>query len=72
MELNELARNVPYAQHTKSHVENDLVVLPNGHVYGRERLMEYSRKAGLEGGSVKDLRSGEVFGEEGLRKVFMA
>ncbi|EXJ83898.1 hypothetical protein A1O1_07527 [Capronia coronata CBS 617.96] len=53
MELNELARNVPYAHHTTSFVESDPVVLPNGRIYGRERLEELQRKfamAGLAGG----------------------
>ncbi|KAK5945074.1 GID complex subunit containing RING finger motif [Knufia obscura] len=43
-ELNELAKNVPYAHHTKSSVENDPVMLPNGRVYGRERLEELEVK----------------------------
>ena len=41
-ELRDLARNVPYAHHTKSYVENDPVVLPNGRIYGRERLVVMS------------------------------
>lgn len=44
-ELNALARNVPYAHHTVSSVENDPLMLPNGRVYGRERLEELERKA---------------------------
>jgi macrophage erythroblast attacher len=71
-ELNDLARNVPYAHHTKSHVESDLVLLPNGCVYGLQRLEEYSRKAGLEMGMVKDLRNGEVFEVEKVKKVFIS
>ncbi|KAJ4366833.1 GID complex subunit containing RING finger motif [Neocucurbitaria cava] len=49
-ELNELARNVPYAHHTKSIVENDPVVLPNGRIYGRERLRVFNEKVGTERG----------------------
>ncbi|KAE8449090.1 GID complex subunit containing RING finger motif [Mollisiaceae sp. DMI_Dod_QoI] len=71
-ELNGLARNVPYAHHTKSHVESDLVLLPNGCVYGLERLEEYSRKAGLEAGFVKDLRGGEMFEVGSLKKVYIS
>lgn len=63
---------MPYAHHTKSHVESDLVLLPNGCVYGRERLEEYSRKAGLAEGLIKDLRSGEVFDFERVKKVFIS
>ncbi|PVH82272.1 macrophage erythroblast attacher protein-like protein [Cadophora sp. DSE1049] len=71
-ELNDLARNVPYAHHTTSHVESDLVLLPNGCVYGLHRLEEYSRKAGVEKGCVKDLRTGEVVRVEGLKKVYIS
>ncbi|EKD20284.1 uncharacterized protein L3040_007293 [Drepanopeziza brunnea f. sp. 'multigermtubi'] len=74
-ELNDLARNVPYAHHTTSHVESDLVLLPNNCVYGLERLEEYSRKAGLEKGWVRDLReggSGKLYKVEDLKKVYIS
>lgn len=49
-ELNELARGVPYANRTKSCVEEDPVVLPNGRVFGRERLRVLNEKmVGLGG-----------------------
>ncbi|KAK6950469.1 GID complex subunit containing RING finger motif [Daldinia eschscholtzii] len=70
-ELNELARGVPYAFHSKSHVEPDLLLLPNGRAYGRARLDEYARKAGLLDGQVKDLRTGEIFGVDRLKKVYI-
>ncbi|OTA91813.1 hypothetical protein M434DRAFT_396889 [Hypoxylon sp. CO27-5] len=70
-ELNELARNVPYAFHSKSHVEPDLLMLPNGRAYGKARLEEYARKAGLLEGQVKDLRTGEIFSMERLKKVYI-
>lgn len=70
-ELNKLARNVPYAHHTKSHVEHDLVLLPNGRVYGRQRLEEQSKKAGLPPVLVKDVQTGEVYPVEGLKKVYI-
>lgn len=57
-ELNELAKNVPYAHHTKSYVEPDAVVLPNDRIYGRARLEELQRKiiraAGGNGGIIDD------------------
>lgn len=71
-ELNELARNVPYAHHTKSHVESDLVLLPNYYAYGLTRLQEYSRKAGLGPDKVKDLRDGQVFDVSQLKKVYIS
>lgn len=70
-ELNELARNVPYAFHSKSHVEPDLLMLPNGRAYGKARLEEYARKAGLPEGQIKDLRTGEVFSMDRLKKVYI-
>ncbi|KAI0377814.1 protein FYV10 [Hypomontagnella monticulosa] len=70
-ELNELARGVPYAFHSKSHVEPDLLMLPNGRAYGRARLEEYARKAGLLDGQVKDLRTGEIYGMDRLKKVYI-
>lgn len=63
---------MPYANHTKSHVESDLFLLPNANVYGNERLEEYSRKAGVDEGMVKDLRNGEVFAKESLKKVYIS
>lgn len=70
-ELNELARNVPYAHHTKSHVEHDLRLLPNGNVYGKERLQEAATKAALPPDHVKDLRNGDVFHVNELKKVYI-
>jgi macrophage erythroblast attacher len=41
-------------------------------VYGLERLKEYSRKAGLDEGVVKDLRNGEIFDVETVKKVYIS
>ena len=71
-ELNDLARNLPYAHHTKSYVENDPIVLPNGRIYGRDRLMQMSAKVGLEDGQVKDPTTGEIFDESKIRKVYIS
>ena len=70
-ELNELARNVPYAHHSKSHVEHDLRLLPNSRVYGKARLEEYAAKAGLPPGQVKDLVTGHQYSWGLTRKVFI-
>lgn len=70
-ELNELARNVPYAHHTQSHVEHDLRLLPNGCVYGKDRLETQTKKAGLSADQVWDLRTGEVFSVDELKKVYI-
>ncbi|KAL8787877.1 MAG: hypothetical protein Q9195_007570 [Heterodermia aff. obscurata] len=71
-ELNELARNLPYAHHTKSNVENDPVVLPNGRLYGRDRLFEMSAKVGLDDGFVKDPTTSELFNYGEIRKVYIS
>lgn len=71
-ELNELARNLRHVQHNKSSVEHDPIVLPNGRVYGRERLLEMSAKVGLEAGKVKDPTTSEVFNASQIRKVFIS
>ncbi|EGO58237.1 hypothetical protein NEUTE1DRAFT_122510 [Neurospora tetrasperma FGSC 2508] len=70
IELNDLAKNVPYAHHSKSHLDNDLLLLPNGRVYGQAKLDEYAAKAGLAEGQVKDLVTGEVYSRTALKKVF--
>lgn len=69
-ELNELARNVPYAHHTQSHVEHDLRLLPQGRAVGRRRLEEQASKSGLLPGLYKD-PSGEVYEIDGLKKVYI-
>jgi len=72
-ELNELARNVPYAHHTKSYVENDPVVLPNGRIYGRERLRRVNEKVGTPVGKVRDPTDlGVMFEERAVKKVFIS
>ncbi|KAG5923379.1 hypothetical protein E4U42_004984 [Claviceps africana] len=70
-ELNELAKNVPYAHHTKSHVEHDLMLLPNGRAYGARSLQEQAKKAALPATQVKDPRTGEIFSTEALTKVYI-
>ena len=74
-ELNDLARNVPYAHHTKSYMEEDPVVLPNWRVFGRERLRVLNEKLGTRKGRVRDptdvsaLGQGQEWGEGEVRKV---
>ncbi|KAJ6127504.1 hypothetical protein N7523_003116 [Penicillium sp. IBT 18751x] len=71
-ELNELARKMPYAHHSKSYVEGDAIVLPNGRVYGKSRLLEISKNVGsVETGQVKDPTTGEVFNENEMKKVYI-
>jgi len=74
-ELNDLAKGVPYAHHTKSYMEDDPVVLPNGRVFGRERLRVLNEKLGVPKGRVRDPTEGvvgEEWGEGSVRKVFIS
>jgi macrophage erythroblast attacher len=41
-------------------------------VYGKHRLEEYSRKAGLPPDKIKDLRNGEVFSVDEVKKVYIS
>ncbi|KMK59226.1 Protein fyv10 [Aspergillus fumigatus Z5] len=71
-ELNELARNMPYAHHAKSYVESDPIVLPNGRIYGQQRLLDMSKKLGcVETGKVKDPTTGEIFDKSEMKKVYI-
>lgn len=73
-ELNDLARNVPYAHHTKSYMEEDPVVLPNGRVFGRERLRMLNEKLGTRKGKVRDPTDaqGTEWGDYEVKKVFIS
>lgn len=71
-ELNELARSVPYAHHSKSYAEPDTVVLPNGRIYGRERLFSMNEKIGTKDGKIRDPTNlGEEYDQSEIKKVFI-
>ena len=56
-------------------MENDPVVLPNGRIYGMERLLQFNDKLGTEKGWVRDPMGGvggEKWRMEELRKVFIS
>jgi len=63
---------MPYAHHSKSYVESDAIVLPNGRVYGKSRLLQMSKNVGsVEAGQVKDPTTGEIFSESEMKKVYI-
>lgn len=63
---------MPYAHHTKSFIEEDPVVLPNGRVFGRERLRLLGEKLGVREGRVRDPTvGGQEWGLEELGRVFI-
>ncbi|KAI5849453.1 CTLH/CRA C-terminal to lish motif domain-containing protein [Morchella snyderi] len=70
-ELNDLARNVPYAHHVRSSVDPDPVVLPNNRIHGREKLEEFAVKLGLPAGRIRDPTTGDEWDDTTLRKVFI-
>ncbi|KAF2858445.1 protein FYV10 [Piedraia hortae CBS 480.64] len=72
-ELNELARPLPFGHHDKSHVDEDLVVLPNGRVINHGRLQLLNQKLKVPKGKIRDPFSttGEEWIESVVRKVFV-
>lgn len=72
-EMNGLARNVPYAHHTKSLVDPDPVILPNGRVYGEKRLSEFNKRNlfRMAAGKIQDPATGEIFDRDQKKKVFI-
>jgi macrophage erythroblast attacher len=52
-------------------VEPDPVVLPNGRIYGRERLEELASKLGLPEEKIRDPTTGEEWDRSTVRKVFI-
>jgi macrophage erythroblast attacher len=65
-ELNELARVVPWANRTNSVVETEPVVLPNGRIYGLERLKRLNEGFGSPR---QDTNSRSVSRETTMRRV---
>jgi macrophage erythroblast attacher len=71
-ELNKLALKLPFAHHSKSHVENEPVVLPNGRIYGRDRLLRLNEQLGTPDGEVRDpVEPEKMFRWDDVRKVFI-
>lgn len=60
-EFNGITSPLPYALHVRCHLDTDPVVLPNGRVYGRAKLIEYSQKAGVSRDKIADPTTREIF-----------
>ncbi|KAK9473598.1 CTLH/CRA C-terminal to lish motif domain-containing protein [Dipodascopsis tothii] len=69
-ELNELAQPLPYAHHVRSSVDPDPVMMPNGRIYGRKLLREFSDKSGAAPGKLREPATGEEWDEDCIRRVF--
>jgi macrophage erythroblast attacher len=52
-------------------VEPDPVILPNGRIYGRERLELLASKLNLPAGKMRDPTTGEELDASMLRKVYI-
>jgi macrophage erythroblast attacher len=71
-ELNELARNLPYAHHTMSQVDSDLVALPNGRIYSKARLEELNERIKTPKGWIRDpLETTMIYKADEVQKVFV-
>ncbi|KAI6778834.1 uncharacterized protein J7T54_002664 [Emericellopsis cladophorae] len=70
-ELKELAVHVPYAHHTKSHVQPDLVILPSGRAVSEQQLEDQAVKVGLPETQVMDPSDGMIVDKALLRKIFI-
>jgi len=63
--------------HTKSIVDGEPVMLPNGRIYGRERLEVLNERGEGKGrseektGQVRDPVTGEMFAWEKVRKAYI-
>ena len=53
-------------------MENDPVVLPNGRVYGKERLRAMSDKLGIGVDHYKDPTTSEIFETSQAKKVYIS
>ncbi|KAG4304320.1 hypothetical protein PORY_002295 [Pneumocystis oryctolagi] len=81
-ELNSIASLVPYAHAVRSSLidlltgekiksDNELIVLPNGHVYNQKSLFEKNEKFGIPKDTIWDPATTEKFPREKIRKVFI-
>ncbi|KAG5519766.1 hypothetical protein PMAC_000039 [Pneumocystis sp. 'macacae'] len=81
-ELNSIASLVPYAHVVRSSLidsltgekiksDNELIVLPNGHVYSQKSLYEKNEKFGISKDIIWDPATTEKFPKEKIKKVFI-
>ncbi|CCJ31286.1 unnamed protein product [Pneumocystis jirovecii] len=81
-ELNSIASLVPYAHAVRSSLidsltgekiksDNELIALPNGHVYNQKSLYEKNEKFGISKDIIWDPATTEKFSREKIRKVMV-
>ena len=74
-----LAENLPFAYHSRSKIicrltgevmdeDNYPLILPNGNAYSRKSMEEMAK---LQNGTITDIRTGQVFKFEELKKAFI-
>ncbi|ODV92290.1 hypothetical protein CANCADRAFT_84569 [Tortispora caseinolytica NRRL Y-17796] len=70
-ELSSASEKLPYAHHTKPHVEPELVLLPNGHVYSKPKLIEHAKTLRLDSDTtICDPFTGQNFSIASLKPVY--
>lgn len=70
IELRNLAQPLPYALHHHSHLDADPVMLPNSRIYGKAKLDDYAKKAGIPPNKIVDPVTREIFDDFSATKVF--
>lgn len=70
VELRNLAQPLPYALHHHSHLDADPVMLPNSRIYGKAKLEDYAKKAGISANKIVDPVTREIFDDSSAKKVF--
>jgi macrophage erythroblast attacher len=71
-DLHELARHVPCAHYSRSYIESDQMLLPNGRSCSLWRLQECGKRHGYDPRIVKDPYTGDVFPISALKKIFIS
>ncbi|CCH44281.1 hypothetical protein BN7_3843 [Wickerhamomyces ciferrii] len=71
LEFNQLSYQLPYSHNVKSYLFENPVMLPNGNIYDREKLLNYSKNLTiLSEMEVKDPMSTEVFELDELIRMY--
>ncbi|KAI5286532.1 GID complex subunit containing RING finger motif [Ascosphaera aggregata] len=70
-ELSGLARGLPTCCPMTSVVDPDPVALPNGRVYGQDRLEEYARKYEPDPNQIRDPVTNQSYSRQHVSKVFI-
>lgn len=70
LELNDLSDQLPYSHNVKSSLFDNPVMLPNGNIFDKLRLIQFSKELNLDEKSVKDPITSEIFKTQDLVTMF--